>query len=706
MGITFNPLAFSGFSASGSSSNPNFTAPVAAEVDLPVSALDGQLCVVQATDRVYVYSNSYGKWVDTGITSIAFGTSGSSEGLVLSLDASGTIVRTTLQLTPADGTNPGAVSTTTQTFAGDKTFLGVISASNFSSSNVPSTVVTRDSSGNFSANTITASLVGHASLDEPAITAGTSSQYWRGDKTFQTLDTSAVPENTNLYYTDARADARITLQKGANNGLATLDSGGKIPSAQLPSTVMDYLGTWNASTNTPTLADGVGNAGDIYVTSVAGTQNLGSGSIAFAAGDWVVYNGTIWEKSINSNAVVSVNGQQGVVSLNTDNISEGTSNLYFTTNRARTAAVENTINSAHTDIAPSGFAVDAALATKQATGNYITALTGDVTATGPGSSTATLASVGTPGTYTKVTTDSKGRITSGTTLSGTDIPAIDLTVSGPGGTTGTLPNSKTSAVSINTFNTLVLRDSAGNFSAGTITASLQGNVDATSVGVPVIIGQSRANNVFIGKSTGNVNLSGSTIVAADKSISLSTSSGYSNAVSGSQVLLTDPSANTGKLDSSQLLIQDSAGTTFVNATGGQIELKTSGSASLPSQPYHVTTKSYVDSIATPTPTGDILPTSFTAADNQSSASDITGFVFANASVRGFRASVTVTRGSTYAIYTLNGIQKASSWELSQDYLGDATGITFSITSAGQIQYTTTSTGNTADVKFRAEALPV
>ncbi len=39
---------------------------------------------------------------------------------------------------------------------------------------------------------------------ENTITAGTTAQYWRGDKTFQTLDTLVVPENTNLYFTNAR----------------------------------------------------------------------------------------------------------------------------------------------------------------------------------------------------------------------------------------------------------------------------------------------------------------------------------------------------------------------------------------------------------------------------------------------------------------------------------------------------------------------
>lgn len=133
------------------------------------------------------------------------------------------------------------------------------------------------------------------------------------------------------------ADLKIPLtEKAAALGVATLDAGGKVPVAQLPNSVMDYLGTWAASTNTPTLADGVGNAGDVYVASDAGTVNFGSGNITFAAGDWVIYSGAIWEKSVNSNAVASVNGFTGAVVLDTDDIAEG-SNLYFTDERAQDA---------------------------------------------------------------------------------------------------------------------------------------------------------------------------------------------------------------------------------------------------------------------------------------------------------------------------------------------------------------------------------
>ena len=42
---------------------------------------------------------------------------------------------------------------------------------------------------------------------QPTISTGTTSQYYRGDKTWQTLNTSVVPEGTNLYFTNARVKA-------------------------------------------------------------------------------------------------------------------------------------------------------------------------------------------------------------------------------------------------------------------------------------------------------------------------------------------------------------------------------------------------------------------------------------------------------------------------------------------------------------------
>ena len=86
---------------------------------------------------------------------------------------------------------------------------------------------------------------------------------------------------------------------GREDGIASLDWSGKLPVSQLPISVMEYKGVWDANTNTPTLTngDGDGTNGDVWVCTVAGTVDFGSGDIDFFEGDWAVYNGAIWEKS-------------------------------------------------------------------------------------------------------------------------------------------------------------------------------------------------------------------------------------------------------------------------------------------------------------------------------------------------------------------------------------------------------------------------
>ena len=99
---------------------------------------------------------------------------------------------------------------------------------------------------------------------------------------------------------------------------------------------VQYQGVWNASTNTPTLTSSVGNQGEYYIVNVAGTTNL-NGITDWQVGDWAIFSGGSWQKVDNTDAVTSVNGQVGAVSLTTDNIPEGLTNLYFTNGRARAA---------------------------------------------------------------------------------------------------------------------------------------------------------------------------------------------------------------------------------------------------------------------------------------------------------------------------------------------------------------------------------
>ena len=134
-----------------------------------------------------------------------------------------------------------------------------------------------------------------------------------------------------------------TKDAGVALGVATLDAAGKVPLSEIPDSIigaLSYQGTWNATTNTPTLISSVGVKGYYYVVSVAGTTNL-NGITDWQIGDWAVFDGLIWEKIDNTDGVTSVNGFTGAVVLTTTNIAEGT-NEYFTTAKARASVSAGT----------------------------------------------------------------------------------------------------------------------------------------------------------------------------------------------------------------------------------------------------------------------------------------------------------------------------------------------------------------------------
>jgi len=68
-----------------------------------------------------------------------------------------------------------------------------------------------------------------------------------------------------------------------------------------------YKGTWDASTNTPTLASGTGVTGEFYIVSVAGTTNL-DGITDWQVGDWAIFVEVgatdTWQKIDNTSAIL------------------------------------------------------------------------------------------------------------------------------------------------------------------------------------------------------------------------------------------------------------------------------------------------------------------------------------------------------------------------------------------------------------------
>ena len=60
-------------------------------------------------------------------------------------------------------------------------------------------------------------------------------------------------------------------------------------------TGLDFQGSWDASTNSPTLTSSVGTQGEFYIVSVAGTTNL-NGVTNWGVGDWAMFSGTVWQR--------------------------------------------------------------------------------------------------------------------------------------------------------------------------------------------------------------------------------------------------------------------------------------------------------------------------------------------------------------------------------------------------------------------------
>jgi len=161
-------------------------------------------------------------------------------------------------------------------------------------------------------------LVGTVPVANGGTGAATLTGYVKGSGTANMTASSTIP-NTDI----TGLGTASTKDAGVANGVATLDGSGTVPISQLPAAVLgalSYQGTWNASTNTPTLTSSVGTKGYYYVVNVAGSTNL-NGITDWVVGDWAVYNGSAWQKVDNTDAVTSVNGYTGTVVLTAADVS-------------------------------------------------------------------------------------------------------------------------------------------------------------------------------------------------------------------------------------------------------------------------------------------------------------------------------------------------------------------------------------------------
>ena len=108
-----------------------------------------------------------------------------------------------------------------------------------------------------------------------------------------TINGSGVISSASAYVLPT---ATTTVLGGVKVDGSTITINGSGVIAATGAGAVVYKGTWNASSNTPTLANGTGTAGWQYAVSVSGTTNFGAGAITFTVGDLVLYSGTVWQQ--------------------------------------------------------------------------------------------------------------------------------------------------------------------------------------------------------------------------------------------------------------------------------------------------------------------------------------------------------------------------------------------------------------------------
>lgn len=333
MGVTLNPFTGQLQMTGGTSTAANsWKAAVATEATLPTSSnTDGDVRVALDSDYIFCWDATTSRWINQGVKSANAGSTPNAAGYSLGYSNVSTN-RRELQLTlqPADATNPGIVSNTTQTIAGNKTFSGSISASNLSGTNAGDVTLAAVGS---SPNANGASLSTQQLTLQPAsasfpgvVTTGT--QTVAGAKTFS--------GNVSVQGTTTLAAALSGPLRASSGVVATGNT-------VLTSEVSGILPVANGGTNSSTALNNnriITSSGSAIVEAAAITAN----------------------KALASNS-------SGIP------VASATSDTELGFVSGVTSAIQTQING------------------KQASGNYVTALTGDVTAAGPGSVAATLATV-------------------------------------------------------------------------------------------------------------------------------------------------------------------------------------------------------------------------------------------------------------------------------------------------------------------------
>ena len=147
------------------------------------------------------------------------------------------------------------------------------------------------------------------------------------------VTTSDISEGTRLYYTDARS--RLALSSIADSNITTLisydDTTGQIKYRANTSYITEGSNLYFTNSRADTRADT-----RIAASSINALADVDTVTAAPTNGQVLTWTGSAWTPSSvsgGSGAVSSVNAKTGIVVLNTDDVSEGSTNQYYTNTR-------------------------------------------------------------------------------------------------------------------------------------------------------------------------------------------------------------------------------------------------------------------------------------------------------------------------------------------------------------------------------------
>jgi alpha-tubulin suppressor-like RCC1 family protein len=368
---------------------------------------------------------------------------------------------------------------------------------------------------------------------EPVIAAGTTSQYLRGDKTWQVLDTSAVPESTNLYFTPSRVRQSINV----TSPLALDQSTGQLSITMASESTPGYLSASdfssfnskqslissssiiNVGTLTTSRQSGVevkpygnvaGNTGELRFDELSIN---GGNFVGFKAADSLTAN-KIWSLPAGDGSAGQVLTTNGAGVLSWATVSGGGGGGGGTVTSVDISSSSDGLSISGGPIINSG-TINMSLANDLAAVEGLTGTGGvertaeDTWSTYPitSSGKALLAGenaatqrmtlgLGFLATLNTVSGGASGTIADGT-ITNDDIAASAGIVDSKLATIsseGKVANTATTATSSSSQNTIVARDNSGNFSAGVITATLNGNASNVSGTVAIANGGTGATN--------------------------------------------------------------------------------------------------------------------------------------------------------------------------------------------------------------------